>query len=1244
MATKAKPIKSDGALPPKPKNARWTDAQWAGIATTGRSVLVSAAAGSGKTAVLSERCAYLVCDAKPPCDVDELLVVTFTEAAAAEMKSRIERALQDRFALGGSDKRLTRQLALIDRAQVSTLHGFCARLIRQHFHLLGLDPAFTVIDGDEAKLMRYDIARRLLAEQYESGDADAFQSFVDAYGDGNDERLVAKIIDAHELLASLVDPEKWLTDARNRITELTEKSFEETTLGQEFLAEVKAKIESLGKACAANLQTVSAMEGFAKYVAALEECRQILRHWYTTLKDAGLDALAEESKIELPRLPSVPSATPNKETAKALVDLIRDQIKAGPIRKMLAFSTAQWTDGMKRVAPHAKIFLDLVESFGSKYAEEKNLLRGVDFSDLERLALRSLRDESGQPSGVAKLLHKQFKHVLVDEYQDINELQDTVLRLVSRECVDPQANLFAVGDVKQSIYGFRLAEPTRFLARESEFRLPDAGGCVIDLQANFRSRAPLLEVLNLVFARLMTKRAADLDYDAKHELKPGIAYPPGDATCFTGSPVELHLLPKEIDPEAAESTTTAQEDIEPDRSAREALLIGQLIQKITGADGSAPRCVMDKGPGGTLAARPIRFGDIVILLRSMRYKGDDYADVLRASGIPVHSETGTGYFDSMEVRDMLALLSVLDNRRQDIPLAALLRSPIANIPHPEDALAQIRLAYDKREVPFHEAVTRFANDDTHDDELAAKLRDLFVRIERWREMAQRRPLAELIWDIYDSTGYLAFCAGLRDGEQRKANLIDLHERARQFGTFQRQGLARFLAFLERLEAESDLGQPPIASAGENVVRIMTVHRSKGLEFPVVILPDLGKAINLRDCAGSILLDRHAHVGMDVVDEAKQVRYPSLASTLVAARLRQQAMAEELRVLYVAMTRAREHLILVGTCKETSAESWAARWGGHVGPIPADEVVGARSMLDWLGPVACALHSPGSTPIRIIQHSSTDVAGWPNPEKLRADEGARIARLAELQPLKPAPAEDAAAKKIIDHLKWQYPFERFANLAATESATGLTKKDAPPSLVAGTQKSKFDEGVRLDMPRAVQTEIKPSAADIGSATHLVLQHVDFASPCDTADLKQQIEALVAKRLIAPNAAKSVDVDSICWLISSPVGKLLRDNAPNIRRELPLYYPLDPDGPAPENPEDRIMVRSRLDVLVPAADGLHIVDYKTDRVSSTDIDARAELYRGQMEFYRKAVAAMMGKKGPPIAGVHLVFLKAREVRSA
>jgi ATP-dependent helicase/nuclease subunit A len=738
----------------------------------------------------------------------------------------------------------------------------------------------------------------------------------------------------------------------------------------------------------------------------------------------------------------------------------------------------------------------------------------------------------------------------------------------------------------------------------------------------------------------MTKDAAEIEYDKSQMLHPGLTYPPGDASCFTGAPIELHLLPATLEDEEetngdedGDDAPAVKPDAEPelDRAQLEAVLIARRINELVGRDGGKPMCVMEKSSTGALRPRPIQYKDIVVLLRSMRYKGEDYAQVLRSSGIPVHSESGTGYFDSMEVNDILSLLHLLDNRAQDIPLAAVLRSPIASLPEPEDSLARIRLAYPDRSIPFHQAVGKYAAEQ--DDELAAKLKDVLGQLDRWRTMAQRRPLAELIWEVYDSTGYLAFCSGLRDGEQRKANLIDLHDRARQFGSFQRQGLARFLAFIDQLREESDLGQPPVVSEGENVVRIMTIHHSKGLEFPVVIVPDLGKRFNLSDCSGSILVDRHAYLGMAVVDETRQVRYPSLASTLVATRLRRQSMAEELRVLYVAMTRAREHLICIGTCKTDLEEEWRARWSAHKGPLPADEVSGAGCMLDWLGPAATAMKAGKEELIRIIRHSVKEVVAWQPPESLRPTEGERQRRLAELTPLDPDPPADPVAKEIIARLTSPYGFTPFTKIPAAAAATMVAK---PQSAMCGA--SGQAEATKLDLPRAVQSDFAPTAADIGSATHLVLQHVDFTRRCDISDLRSQISDLVEKRLIAPSAANSIDTESICWLVGSRVGELLRKHASTLRRELPLYLAMGPDEFDPsarsDDRRDRVMLRSRLDVLVPTPAGLEIVDYKTDRV------ARPDLYKPQMRLYRRAVEAMTGKR---LAAVHLVFLSARRIES-
>lgn len=1234
------------------RQGKWTPRQWEGITTAGRSLLVSAAAGSGKTAVLAERCAHLVCDAEEPCDVDELLVVTFTESAAAEMRSRIQQAVTQRVtgrrAGGGDEKdRLTRQLALVEHAQVSTVHGFCSRVLRQNFNLLGLDPNFQILDGDEADLLRSEVARDLFHRRYELDESGDFQRLIDSYGEGDDERLIRQVVRTHELLCSLVDPDGWIERTRSRIAEASKGQLESSALGKELVGEISTTLSRLSAKTADAIRTLISMRGFDKYVEQLREIQACVQHWQGVLKSDGIDGLnGELADFELPRAPTIRGEIAGKEIAKALLDSVKGQITAGPLTEFLILSGTQWQEGLQSILPHAEEFLDLVAEFAGHYREAKDTARGLDFSDLERLALQVLRDPDSselKPSVVARGYHRQYRHVLVDEYQDINEIQDAILTLVSRECVAHErrmkANLFCVGDVKQSIFRFRLAEPARFLDRQSRFRKSDANkvGQVIDLRENFRSRAPLLEAINRVFERVMTGEAAEIEYDDSHRLVAGATYPPEDGVrCFRGAPIELHLLPDNLSgsqgEEESEETPGADPDLE--RADYEATLLAHRIREITGMDGSSPTQICERDGAGEAKLRPARFGDIVILLRSLKFKADRFADVLRRHGIPVHSEGGTGFFQSEEIRDVLALLSVLDNQQQDIALAAVLRSPLAAIPKPDDALARIRLAYPiikgTESLPFHQAVVRYAEEQG--DELAARLRDFLRQLADWRDDARKRPVAEVLWEIYDRTGYLAYCEGLEDGSQRVANLIYLHERARQFGTFLRQGLYRFMRFIDGLRLEKDLGRPSVASEAEQVVRIMSVHRSKGLEFPIVLLPDLGKRINLEDTRGAILVDRCAGLGMSVVDEARRIRYPSLASVLVKRALLRQTLAEELRLLYVAMTRAREHLILVGTCRENACEKWAGAWRGRAGPLPADEFLGARTVLDWIGPVSAMTAGTSPPVFDVRQHTIDEILAWPNPKDLRGKFSPRQEAMAALRPLEPAPPPNPTAETLIERFSAGYRHQPFIDVPAALAATAVAKGN---SFAARS-------GAELSLPAFYVTDRAPSGADVGQSTHLLLEHLDFRRTCDADDVASQIEELLAKKILTPPDAARIDRAAIHWMMSGEVGRLLRGSADQVRREVPfaLTVPAQRIGevPASADPLDQVMIRGRIDVLVPDGDGIAVVDYKTDRIEPEQIAARAEQYGEQMALYREAVGKIAGR---PVSAVYLVFLAPRVI---
>jgi ATP-dependent helicase/nuclease subunit A len=1222
----------------------WTARQRAGIETLGHSLLVSAAAGSGKTAVLAERCAHLVCNAETACDVDQLLVVTFTESAAAEMKARIQLALRQRLARNPS-ARLARQVGLAEHAHVSTVHGFCFRLLKQNFTLAGIDPDFQILDPDEAALLRREIATDLFHRRYEDDQTGEFHRLIDAYGDGDDESLVRQVVATHELLASLTDPRGWIDTSASAMRESAEKPLEESELGRELVRQIGAGLSALLRRCDDARRTVAALgPEFQPYAEYLRGLSPFFTHWKGVLKEQGLDMLVGEVadfRAARPRIPAVRGQPAAKDLAKSIVDGVKNAVDENPLGELLASNSGQWREGMRSVAPHAQAYLALVLDFGTDYSAAKSAQRALDFADLERLSLNVLREGDAvpvRPSALAKSLHEQFRYVLVDEYQDINPIQDAILSLVSRECLGEQnANLFCVGDVKQSIFRFRLAEPGRFLDRHRRFSaaIDKRMGEVIDLRENFRSRAPLLEAINGVFERLMTRDAAEIEYDQSHRLAAGRTFPPGDGVSdFRGAPLELHLLPEE--PGAAEGLDPIPKSEELERVEYEAILVARRIRQLLGSDGSPRMSVCKPDEAGRDVLKPIEPGDIVVLLRAMQHKADRFADVIRAHGIEVHNEAAGGLFDATEVRDVLSVLQILDNQRQDIPLATVMRSPLAGLPDPDDALARIRLAYrdDADPVPFHEAVRRYAAD--RDDELAAHLKDFLNRLAEWRDQANKRPVAELLWRLYDQTGYLAFCGGLDDGRQRTANLLELHRRAGQFGTFLRQGLYRFLRFLENLKEEADLKRPSPAGQAEQAVRIMSIHRSKGLEFPVVLLPDLGKQFNVSDARGAILVDRQMGLGMAVVDQERLIRYPSLASTLVRQNLLRQTMAEELRLLYVAMTRAKEHLILVATCGLEDRQRWQSQWSGHDGPLPPDAVQGAKRVIDWLGPVA-AMSAGASHPIfKIHEYDAADVRNWKNPRHQRPEFSARQKGMVRLEPLPRDPPMNDAARQLIQRFHTAYPFDACTFVPATVSVTSLAK-----GIAAEARESNLPPGRKLDLPRFFQKEATPRATDIGNATHALLQYFDFSGAATLPLIERQIAELVDRKLLSATDAGLVDRAAVLWLLESEVGKLIRASQAGLMREVPfaLMWPAQ-DSPPGDDASDQIMIRGRIDLLAPTESGWIIVDYKTDRVTEPELEQRAQAYGRQMQLYAEAIRKVAGGK---IAAVYLVFLTPRRIVS-
>lgn len=1227
----------------------WTDDQRRAIEFRGTSLLVSAGAGAGKTAVLAERCASLVADDRPPCAIDRLLVLTFTDAAAAEMRSRIGDALRKRLEAQAGNRWIAEQLALVDLAHVSTIHAFCRRILSRHFAAAGLDPAFRVLDETDALLLRDDVLTELLHDLERGGrpESDAYEALLAELARGSSDAVKAALLQLGQLLESVVDPQTWLEHQRARFEGLpadrvTGEWLEvRRTLLDDELAVIEGEVQRLTTLWNGD----ELLRPFADRIAHIREEVATWRREVRNARDgAALDRLCGQiaAGIEVPHAPRLTKAIKSKSAASQAA-FKNAQREYGKLRERLTKSLgaryagmmdADWAGGLARVAPHVRALIDLVRKFRERYQREKTSAGVVDFADLERRMLDLLRRD--EPP-VAEWLRKQFEHVLVDEYQDINPVQAEIIRLVSRES-DPSpgraANLFAVGDVKQSIYRFRLAEPAifldRLLAAHRAAATRQPGPAFIPLNRNFRSTAPLLDFVNAVFERLMSSDFGQIEYDAHARLVPGTL----EQQAARRPAVEMHLLGQAMRVQPEESDGDAMEW---DRVEREAYCVAQRIHALRADDPS------------------IAFGDIAVLMRSARHHGPLLVRTLGRCGIPVVAELASAFFDSTEVRDALALLELLDNAQQDIPLAAVCRSPFAPQRISDSDLARIA-AWSGPQVPFHRAAMDFA-ERGNDEAMRGRLAALFDRLHDWRTRIRRRPLPDVLAEILDETGYRHYAAVLPDGPQRLANLVTLHEHARRFATFQRQGLHRFLNYLRRLQQdEEDLGAVPPSAPTTDAVRVMTIHRSKGLEFPVVCVVELGRQFNLNDTRGSLIVDRDAGIGLKAADLERRIIYPTLAQESVARHVRLQSLAEEMRTLYVALTRARKRLVLVGTVDRSRIERARAAASDRPQPLPLVARTSAQCYLDWLLPAISAMPPadvswPGeSSPSRLLTMAHYDLPtmdSWSIEPGYSEGVRARLKRFARLDAADDVLPDDDAREQI-ERIMAETRYAPLTRVPAVVAASALKQtQDARETDGPAAPFEPSPPWARMIEPSFLAGEESETgdAAARGTSVHRFLEWVDLARPCDAADLARQRDALRAAGVLSAADAAALDLEALAWFFATPLGAALRDARREAQREMTFVDRLPPEELDPRcaaaDDGDFVLLRGTIDCWFRAGDGAVVLDYKTDAVDPGGVGVRAALYAPQLKAYARAVERTCGVR---VMRKSLVFLTPRVIWDA
>ncbi|WP_010631337.1 helicase-exonuclease AddAB subunit AddA [Sporolactobacillus vineae] len=1217
----------------KPEGSQWTDEQWQAITEEGHDLLVAAAAGSGKTAVLVERIIRKILSPDHRTGIDDLLVVTFTNAAAAEMRERIGRALDQQIIAHPDDPYLRTQQTLLSKAAIMTLHAFCLSVIKKNYYTLDIDPGFRLLDETEAGLLREEVLDDVLENHYSAGDAD-FYKLVDQYsGDRSDELIRSLVLRIYTFSMSDPWPNQWLGSLPAAYQQDEGKSIDDFSWTRELKKAFFINLTGTAEALRGALALCKAPGGPEVYAETLSGDLDRITH-LLTLKKAGWENLrAAVSAVTFPKLRAASGKNIDR-TIRDQVRKTRDQVKkviSGYQQDWFARNSDELLQDVRDMAPSVSLLVQLVREFTRQFSTEKRSRGVLDFSDLEHECLSVLRAEDAapdheKPSAVALQYQKRFAEVLVDEYQDTNRVQEAILKLVKKG--GTEGNLFMVGDVKQSIYGFRLAEPGLFRVKYKAFSATGSSGAKIDLSSNFRSRREIIDGTNFLFRQTMDESSGGVNYDQAAELKFGASYPDGDR------PVDLELIDRSQegrDQDAGEDSDSGDNNA----TELEAAAVSDRIKAMIG-DGKHPAFqVCDRK---SHQMRPLQYRDIAILMRSATTSAAVMKDVLSSHGIPAYAELTKGYFDTVEVSVMLSVLQIIDNSFQDIPLASVLRSPIVGLNG--DELARIRIS--REQVPYFAALKAYAA--TNKDELSGKLSRFLTRLEAWQDFSKTHSVSALVWQIYRDTGYYDYAGGLFGGTQRQANLKAFYDRARLYEKTSFRGLFRFLRFISRMrETGGDLGEARALSEQEDVVRIMTIHKSKGLEFPVVFLTGIDRKFNRKDLSGPVLLHKTLGFGTRWIDPDERISVPTLPYLAIQEQLSADAVAEEMRILYVAVTRAREKLILVGAVKdpEKKARRWASALDDRAWLLPDDLRRTAATFLDWIGPClvrhrqsAVLQDLCGRSPDRTA--ISRDPSEW-NVTLIPATDleirpavhlEAENDRLNRMKQWRAVVSHSGMQDEIRRRLEWKDPHRRAAQYMAKQTVTEIK-----------SQQDYFSEGLddrlmtdRLpaiggDRPRFLQ-EGTLSPTERGTALHILMQHLDLIHAQTAENVRRQGKDLVAKEILTAEQEASLDYQAVLDFLSTDVGRKMKEAA-RVLRECPFSLTLPagevyPDwGKNSPDAEEKVLIQGVIDCIIEDGDGLILLDYKTDRVTGRFPEpgaAESELkkrYQLQLGLYRLAV---------------------------
>jgi len=1190
-------------------SAFFTSEQQSAIDAKGADILVSAAAGAGKTAVLVERVIRIITDNIKPVDIDRLLVVTFTEMAAGEMRKRVTKRLNELLILNPNDLNIRRQLALMPVSNIMTIHAFCRRLVKDHAGALGLDPRFKIGARAELIIIKQELMEALLEEEYSKEDNTGFTDLVEMYGDKyKDNSLRELIYKTYEFMFTSPWPYKRMDHYVGMYAAEKLADFDETPWARLIADMVKNVLPGAVFELERALAICYTENGPERYACVIDEDIADITG-LTDILDNGLvsawPAIAafEFSAKRLPVYRKTGAADEElKNAAKKLRQNAKDAVKK-LIKDYFNRPLDLYIQDLIAMEPVIKSLADITVKFARVYKAEKQERALLDFNDLEQFVIEVLYTGSSDITRLtltdaAAEIRGLFDEIMIDEYQDSNLIQELILGAISGS--SPR-NRFMVGDIKQSIYRFRQAEPEIFIEKYNAFEAytknPDAPQVKINLSKNFRSKENIIDTINFLFFQLMSREVGEIDYNGDAALSYGANYPGGSDA------VEVCLIENNM-PEGVFEDDEAESVAELTKAETEARFLARKIKTIV-TDGS--QTVYDDKTG---ACRKAEYRDIVILTPSVKAVAAVFADEFKKCFVPLYINAEGEFFKTVEVATILSFLQIIDNPKQDIPLITVLHSPIYNINC--DGLTEIKMLNQK--ALFYDCVLEY--EALQNSGLREKISAFISDLQIFQDIAQNEPISELISKIYEHTRYLELSGAMSGGNMRQANLQALIGHALAFEGTRLKGLFHFLKYIEKLRlTKNDLPEARAVSQNEDVVRLMTIHASKGLEFPIVFLSCLHRGFGGR-AAQSVLLDTNYGFGADYVDLEYRIKYNTLPKIALAYKQLKEDLSERLRVLYVAVTRAKEKLYLTGVVGDYARkrEKWAFAAGLNDIKLPSHYMLKARNYLDFVMPAFLRRDTVNGLPYSrcdfeihieppVLPPSNNDITDEPKPLALEADTNADI------------------AERIRDAFNWRYAYKISENLSSMVTISEL--KRLYHTQLTGADNVPYYMAAPENKPPRFITQAGIKASDIGTAIHTVMEHIDLSRAQTADDIQEQILALTKMNLIEKDVAGLIPKHKIAKFFASPLYERIQ-KSPRVIREAPFVTAMKPREiyKGYDGLEEDILLHGVIDLYFEEDGCLVLVDYKSDYIPEGKTDGIIEKYAPQLKAYKKTLEESLG----------------------